>query len=65
MVKVEGLKEGGVGIACAGPLRWVLGIWGRRGRSNSLEGKGTSSPRLQSVAEGPGVFILQKTWRGG
>lgn len=52
-------------IAHVGSLRWVLGPEGRRGRNNSLEGKGTGSHRLWSVAEGPGVFILQKTWRGG
>lgn len=52
-------------IAHVGSLHRVLGPEGCRGRGNSLEGKGTGSHRLWSVAEGLGVLILQKTWRGG
>lgn len=54
-----------LGMTHVGSGHWVLGPEGRRGRYNSLEGKETVSHRLWSVAEEPGVFILQRTWRGG
>lgn len=52
-------------MAHVGSWHWVLGSEGPEGDIILWRVKKLSVNRLWSMAEEPGVFILQRTWRGG